>query len=71
MALIPDDIKKRIIHPDANAHIEGFERLFRHLNQGPSPERLRQLIESYFNDSPSLRGHLSMSSLVVDHDNNI
>lgn len=59
MALIPNDIKKRVIHPDATAHIQGFQELFVYLNNNGCLRRLRQLVEAYFHDYPSLRPHLS------------
>ena len=65
MAIIPGDIKKRMIHPDVNAHIQGFQELFVHLNKGHPLKRLRELVEAYFNDCPPLRGHLSQSLHVV------
>ena len=71
MALIPNHIKKHIIHSNANAQILGFQELFVYLNKDRSPARLRQLISAYFNDSPPLRGHLSQSSLVFCHGTNI
>ena len=62
MALIPSHITKYMIHSDSKAQVHGFEELFLYLNKDSSPTRLRQLIHAYFNDSPSLRGHLSQSS---------
>ena len=59
MALIPDNIKKYMIHSDTIAHIRGFQELFVYLNKGRNPTRLRQLLEAYFNNCPPLRGHLS------------
>jgi hypothetical protein len=59
MALIPGHIKKRIIHSDVNANIQGFQELFVHLNKGRPLKRLRELVEAYFNDRPPMRGHLS------------
>jgi len=61
MAIIPSHIRKRMIHPDVNAHIQGFQELFVHLNKGRPPKRLRELVETYFNDCLPLRGHLSQS----------
>jgi hypothetical protein len=58
MAIIPGHIKKRMIHSDVNAHIQGFQELFVHLNTD-RPLRLRELVEAYFNDCPPLREHLS------------
>ena len=68
MALIPRHITRYMIHSAPEAHIRGFQELFLYLNKDPSPTRLRQLIHAYFNDSPSLRGHLSQSSLVFNND---
>jgi hypothetical protein len=65
MVLIPDHIKKRIIHPDANVHIHGFQELFVYLNKDRGVTVLRQLIEAYFNDSAPFHGHLSQLSPMV------
>ena len=65
MAIIPGHIKKRMIHPDVSAHIQGFQELFIHLNKGRPLKRLRGMVEAYFNDCPPLRGHLSQSLHVV------
>ena len=59
MALIPGRITKFMIHSGPEAQIRGFQELFLHLNKDQSPAPLRELIHTYFNDSPSLRGHLS------------
>jgi hypothetical protein len=59
MALIPSDIKRHIIHPDAIAQIRGFTDLFIFLNNDYNATSLRPLIETYFNDSTPLRGNLS------------
>src|SRR3984885_4960253 len=64
MALIPTRITKFMNHSGPEAQIRGFQELFLYLNKDPSPAQLRQLIQAYFNDSPSLRGHLSQSSHV-------
>jgi len=61
MAIIPGHIKKCMNHSNVNAHIQGFQELFVHLNKGRPLKRLRELVEAYFNDCPSLRGHLSQS----------
>jgi len=68
MVLIPRRITKYMIHSAPEAHIRGFQELFLYLNKNRSPKRLRHLIHAYFNDSPSLRGHLSQSSLVFNND---
>jgi hypothetical protein len=69
MTLIPTRITKYMIHSDSKAQVHGFEELFLYLNKDPSPASLRHLIHAYFNDSPSLRGHLSQSSLVFSNHN--
>jgi len=56
---IPGKIKRCITYPGAVANIEGFQELFIYLNKTPGQKVLRQLVESYFASSPSLRGHLS------------
>jgi hypothetical protein len=74
MALIPPRITKFMNHSGPEAQIRGFQELFLYLNKDRSPAQLRQLIHAYFNDSPSLRGHLSQSSHVSpmkEYDNNI
>jgi len=68
MALIPSRITKYMIHSGPEAQVRGFQELFLYLNKDPSPPPLRQLIYAYFNDSPSLRGHLSQSSPVFSND---
>ena len=69
MALIPSHIKKRMIHSDANAHIQGFQELFVYLNnKDQCPTRLRDLVKAYFNDCPPLRGHLGQSFHVFSSD---
>jgi len=68
MKLIPSRITKYMIHSGPEAQIRGFEELFLYLNKDRSSAPLRQLIHAYFNDSPSLRGHLSQSSLVFSND---
>ena len=68
MVLIPSSITKYMIHSGPEAQVRGFQELFLHLNKDRSPTRLRQLIHAYFNGSPSLRGHLSHSSLVFSND---
>jgi len=57
--LVPERIKKRIIHTGDNAQIKGFEELFIYLNENPGQKKLRQLIISYFKSSPSLHELLS------------
>jgi len=64
MKLIPRRITRYMTHSGPEAQIRGFQELFLYLNKDPSPMPLRHLIHTYFNDSPSLRGHLSPSSLV-------
>jgi hypothetical protein len=59
MRLIPKHIKKRILHSDALAQIRGFEDLFIFLNENRRTKSLRGLIETYFDNSPPLQGHLS------------
>jgi len=59
MALIPSRITKYMIHSGPEAQVRGFQELFLYLNKGRRPAPLRQLIHAYFNDCPSLRGHLS------------
>src|SRR5580692_4130775 len=61
MALIPRRITRYMIHSAPEAQVRGFQELFLYLNKDPSPTPLRQLIHTYYNDSPSLRGHLSQS----------
>jgi hypothetical protein len=68
MALVPNRIKKYMIHSDSKAHIHGFQELFVYLNKDQSPIRLRQLIEAYFNHCPPLHGHLSQSRPVFSDD---
>jgi len=68
MALIPITITKYMIHSGPEAQVRGFQELFLYLNKDPSQAPLRQLIHAYFNDSPSLRGHLSQSSLTFFND---
>jgi len=68
MALIPGHITKYMIHSNPEARVRGFQELFLYLNEDPSPAPLRQLIHAYFNDCPSLRGHLSQSSLIFSND---
>ena len=70
MTLIPKLIKRRMIHSDPSAHILGFQELFIYLNNNQSSMRLRQMIQDYFDKSPSLRGNLSQSSLVSCDDTN-
>ena len=65
MAMIPGNIKKCMIHSDVNAHIQGFQGLFVHLNKGRPLKRLRDLVEAYFSDCPPLSGHLSQSLHIV------
>ena len=67
MVLIPGHITKYMIHSGPEAQVRGFQELFLHLNKEPSPAPLRQLIHAYFNDCPSLRGHLSQSSLIFSN----
>jgi len=67
MKLIPRRITRYMTHSGPEAQIRGFEELFLYLNKDPSSAPLRELIHAYFNDSPSLRGHLSQSSLVFSN----
>ena len=64
MTLVPGQIKKLMNNYESTAHISGFRELFIHLNNNQSSMPLRQMIEDYFNESPSLRGNLSQSSQV-------
>ena len=64
MTLVPGQIKKLMNNYESTAHIFGFRELFIHLNNNQSSMPLRQMIEDYFNESPSLRGNLSQSSQV-------
>ena len=59
MGLVPEEIKRQILHMGENAQIAGFRELFLYLNNQPRAKRLRALIIAYFRDSPVLRGHLS------------
>ena len=59
MRLIPEEIKRQILHMGENAQIAGFRELFLHLNNQSRAKRLRGLVIAYFRDSPVLRGHLS------------
>jgi len=68
MVLIASRITKYMIHSGPEAQVRGFQELFLYLNKDSSPTRLRQVIHAYFNDSPSLRGHLSQSSRVFSND---
>jgi hypothetical protein len=68
MALIPSRVTKYMIHSGPEAQVRGFQELLLYLNKDASPTQLRQLIHAYFNDSPSLRGHLSQSSLDFSND---
>ena len=65
LVLIPRDIRMRIVHPGDIAQIEGFRELFILLNTDPRADELRQLIVTYFNNSPSLQGHLGQSVFLV------
>jgi len=61
---IPGRIKKfmRLASRRVDPHaMLGFQDLFCHLDSERCSTLLRELIEAYFNDSPSLRGHLSQS----------
>jgi hypothetical protein len=59
MRLIPEEIKRQIVHAGETAQIAGFRELFLHLNNQPRAQKLRGLVIAYFRDSPVLRGHLS------------
>lgn len=63
LALLPRDIRMRIVNPGDIAQIEGFRELFIHLNTDPDADELRRRIFIYFKDSPSLRGNLSQLTL--------
>ena len=58
MALIPNGVKMRILHPGDNAQIEGFRELFVVLNTNRDAHELRQLLVDYFKNSSVLQGHL-------------
>jgi hypothetical protein len=68
MGLIPRKISRHLVHSDPRAQIEGFQELFILLNNDPNAKALRQLIVSYFNNSPPLRGHLSQYSYSIPSD---
>lgn len=55
----------RIVHSGDIAQIEGFRELFILLNTDPGADELRQLIVTYFNNSPSLQGHLGQSVFLI------
>src|ERR1700733_1786922 len=59
MALIPRNIKTHILHPGDTGQIRGFEELFVYLEITPVALELRQLVVTYFAESPALRSHLS------------
>ena len=59
MDLIPDEIKKQIVHAGDTAQIKGFQELFVYLNDKGSAKKLCRLVAFYFKDSPVLSGHLS------------
>jgi hypothetical protein len=59
MDLIPDEIKKQLVHAGDTAQIKGFQGLFVYLNDKVRAKKLRPLVVFYFKDSPVLRGHLS------------
>jgi len=61
MRLIPSNIREGIKHPGDNAHDEGFQELFIHLNTDSTADELRKLVVDYCNDSPLPRVHLSTS----------
>jgi len=58
LELIPNHIRRRIMHRGENAQIEGFRELFILLNTDPDADELRRLIVVYFKNCPTLRGHL-------------
>ena len=60
MKYIPSRIVKRIMNPDPNSQIEGFDQLFNLLDtQGEGD--LRRLVAKFFYDTLPLRSHLSPS----------
>ena len=63
MELVPHHIWRYIVHSRADGHIEGFRRLFDHLNMEATANDLRQLVVDHFNSVPSLQQHLSTSSI--------
>ena len=67
--LVPHHIWRYIVHSSADGHIEGFRRLFDHLNMEPTADGLRQLVVDHFNCIPYLQKHLSM--LLIDSLHNI
>ena len=58
LTLIPLDIRRHIVHPDAIAQIAGFRELFNHLNTSPTANHLRQHVVNHFNDQRFLRVYL-------------
>jgi len=58
MELVPHHIWRYIVHSRADGHIEGFRRLFDHLNMEATADDLRQLVVGHFNSTPYLRNHL-------------
>ena len=65
MQSIPPRIKALITHPSTMMQIEGFEKLFFHLDTSPGPQILRRFIVAYFNDNPQLRPCLRQAPLLT------
>jgi hypothetical protein len=58
IASLPADVRKHVIHPEATAHIKGFQDLFMLLNTDEEADQLRRLVVNHFNDSLWLQKHL-------------
>ena len=61
--IVPHHIWRYIAHSGADGYIEGFRRLFDHMNMEATADDLRQLVVDHFNSTPYLQKHLSTSSI--------